>query len=99
MKQNFIFTIIKENENDDKEKDEINKDIFGDSSINLSNIFNENSINKIKLVYFIIYIVVILITVVEFVFNYRYINSNKGEFSFLDNSYKMLNKIIYEIFC
>ena len=99
MKQNFIFTIIKENGNDDKEKDEINKDIFGDSSINLSNIFNENSINKIKLVYFIIYIVVILITVVEFVFNYRYINSNKGEFSFLDNSYKMLNKIIYEIFC
>jgi len=99
MKQNFIFTIIKENGNEDKEKDEINKDIFGDSSINLSNIFNENSINKIKLVYFIIYIVVILITVVEFVFNYRYINSNKGEFSFLDNSYKMLNKIIYEIFC
>ena len=95
VKQNYISSIIKENGNEDKEKDEINKDIFGDSSINLSNIFNENSINKIKLVDFIIYIVVILITVVEFVFNYRYINSNKGEFSFLDNSYKMLNKIVY----
>ena len=95
VKQNFISSIVKENENENKEKDEINKDIFGDSSINLSNIFNENSINKIKLVDFIIYIVVILISCVEFIFNYKYISSNKGEFSYLDNSYKMLNNIVY----
>ena len=95
MKQNFISSIVKENENENKEKDEINKDIFGDSSINLSNIFNDNSINKIKLVDFFIYIVVILISGVEFFFNYKYISSNKGEFSYLDNSYRMLNNIVY----
>ena len=94
-KQKFISSIIKENENENKEKDEINKDLFGDSSINLSNIFNENSINKIKIVDFIIYVVVILISCVEFIFNYRYISNNKDEFSYLDNSYKMLNNIVY----
>jgi hypothetical protein len=95
VKQNFISSIIKESENENKEKDEINKDLFGDSSINLSNIFNENSINKIKLVDFIIYAVVILISCVEFIFNYRCISSNKDEFSYLDNSYKILNNIVY----
>ena len=95
VKQNFISSIVKENENENKEKDEINKDIFGDSSINLSNIFNDNSINKIKLVDFIIYVVVILISGIEFFFNYKYISNNKGEFSYLDNSYKMLNNIVY----
>ena len=94
-KKDFISSLVKQNEIDNKEKDEINKDLIGDSSITLSNIFNENSINNIKIVDFIIYIVIISISVAVFCFTYKFINNSKTKFLFLDNSYKILNNIAY----
>lgn len=95
-KENNISTISKENEIDNKEKNEINnEDLIGDSSITLSNIFNENSINNIKLAGYIIYILILLILIIDFSFTYRYILNNKNRIIYLDNFFKLINIIDY----
>ena len=95
IKFKFFASEAKQTEIKKKQKEEINLNLAGDSTITLSNIFNEKSINNIKLVNFVIYILVISILIIEFCLNYAYINLNKKNFLFLDNSYKILNNFIY----
>ena len=96
LKENNIPTMPKENEIDNKEKNEINNEEFiEDSSINLSNIFNENSINNIKFAGLIIYILILIILIIDFSFTYRYLTSNKNRILYLDNIFKIINIIDY----
>ena len=94
--ENNIPTMPKENEIDNKEKNEINnEDLIEDSSITLSNIFNENSINNIKLAGYIIYILILAILIIDFSFTYRYLRNNKNRIIYLDNFFKLINIIDY----
>ena len=96
LKENNISNLPKSNEIDKKEKKEINnEDLIGDSSIALSNIFNENSINNIKLAGYSIYFLILIILIIDFVFTYRYIINNKNRILYLDNFYKLINIIDY----
>ena len=96
MKSNFISSIVKHNIiNKNKEKDESNNENIGDYAITLANIFNENNINKIKIIDFIIYILVILILILDYYFTNSYIENNKNKFYYLDNSFKLLDNILY----
>jgi len=96
IKENNIPVLSKENEIDNKEKNEINnEDLLGDSSITLSNIFNENSINNIKLAGYIIYFLILFILIVDFIFTYNYIINNKNKIQYLDNFFKMINIVDY----
>ena len=96
IKNNFINATIKHDGiNKNKEKDDNNKDNIGDYAITLANIFNEDNINKIKLIDFIVYILIILNLILEFYFTNINIKNNKNNFYYLDNSYKLLNNIMY----
>ena len=96
LKTNIISSIINSNGiNNDKEKDGINKNLNCEYSITSTNIFNENNIKKIKLIDFLIYIIILLLLIFEFYFTNLIINKSKKKFFYLDNSYKILNNILY----
>ena len=95
IKSKFVSSIQNDNENNNKEKNEINKNLIGDSSVNLTNIFNERSIFHIKLVNSIIYVIIFLFFIIEFYISYIYINNTKKRFNYLDNSIKILVNLVY----
>ena len=78
-----------------KEKEDINKDLNSDYAITLSNIFNDKNIKLIKIIDLIIYLSILLIIHLEFFFTNARINTNKKYFIYLDNSYKIMLNILY----
>ena len=95
LKSNVISSVVNQTENNNKKIEEINKDFVGDNSFSLINIFNIRSITIVKLVDFFIYAFTIVITIIEFVLSYIFLNDNINRFYYLSNSYKLLNDIVY----
>ena len=90
----FFSSNQKQNDNN-KENAEINLGLVGDSSITFSNIFNQKSVFKIKIINLIVYISLISLFILDFCLIYFKINNNKKQFLYLDNSYKILNNLVY----
>ena len=76
LKSNVISSVVNQTENNNKKIEEINKDFVGDNSFSLINIFNIRSITIVKLVDFFIYAFTIVITIIEFVLSYIFLNYN-----------------------
>ena len=95
IKSNFISSLENDNENRNKDKNEINNNLIGDSSITISNIFNEKSIIHIKLINFIIYLFILLFIIADFILTNYYINLAKKKFNYLDNSHKIIVNLGY----
>ena len=75
--------------------EEINKDLFGDNSLSLKNIVNINSLTRIKILDFIIYIVTILLTIIEFIFSNQFYNDQRNRYKYYKYSYDLLNGVVY----
>ena len=92
---NYTTPVEKEEENINKEVEEINRDIIGNNSVSLMNIFNIRSIKLSKFIDFCVYAFIIILTVTEFVLTFLFFEDNKKRFYFLSNSYKLLADITY----
>jgi len=92
---NYSTPIEKEDENINKEVEEINRDIIGNNSVSLMNIFNVKSIKLSKFIDFCVYAFIIILTVIEFVLTLMFFEDNIKRFYFLSNSYKLLTDISY----
>ena len=97
IKNNSISSIIvKHNEtHTSNEKDEINKEIIGDYTLTLVNIFSKKNIKTLKLVDLCIFIIVISFIIIDFYFMKLYLSNYKTKFLNMDNSYKILSNILY----
>ena len=85
----------KTNENKNSDIDEINRDLFGDNSLSLKNIINVNSIMQIKILDFTIFVIVILLTIIEFIFVNNFYRDQKKRYTYFKYSYDLLNSIVY----
>ena len=85
----------KTNENKNSDIDEINRDLFGDNSLSLKNIINVNSIMQIKILDFTIFVIVILLTIIEFIFVNNFYHDQKKRYTYFKYSYDLLNSIVY----
>ena len=92
---NYDTPVKKEDENTNKEIEEINRDIIGNNSVSLMNIFNIKSIKLSKFIDFCFYTFVIILTVTEFALTCMFFEDNIKRFYFLSNSYKLLSDIAY----
>ena len=95
IKLNYDIPVEKEDENINKEVEEINRDIIGNNSISLINIFNVRSIKLSKFINFCFYAFIIILTVIEFVLTFMFFEDNMKRFYFLSNSYRLLSDISY----
>jgi len=95
VKLNYATPVEKEEENINKEVEEINRDIIGNNSVSLMNIFNIRSIKLSKFIDFCVYAFIIILTTTEFVLTFMFFLDNIKRFSFLSSSYKLLNDIVY----
>ena len=85
----------KMNENKNNDIEEINKDLFGDNTLSLKNIVNVNSLVQIKILGFIIFIIVVLLTIIEFIFANNFYHDQKKRYKYFKYSYDLLNSIVY----
>jgi len=92
---NYATPVEKEDENINKEVEEINRDIIGNNSVSLMNIFNVKSIKLSKIIDFGVYAFIIILTITEFVLTFMFFEDNIKRFHFLSNSYKLLSDIAY----
>ena len=92
---NFEPSNANNNEIYNKNNEEINKDIMGNSSASLINIFNVRSTKIIKYIDFFIYLFIILSLTIEIIFSYSFYGDNKLRFIYLSDCYKILSHICY----
>ena len=92
---NNINQEIKKNENKNDDIEEINKEILGDNSLSLKNIVNISSLTRIKYLDFLIFAIVIILTVVEFIITNNFLSDQKKRHTYFKYSYDLLNNIVY----
>ena len=92
---NDIHQDIKNDENTSDDIEKINKDLFGDNILSLKNIVNVDSISRVKILDFLIYIVIITLTIIEFVFRNEFYNDQKKRQEYFKYSYDLMNGIVY----
>ena len=92
---NIVNQETKKSSTKNEDLEEINKDLFGDNSLSLKNIVNINSLSRIKILAFIIYIVAILLTVIEFIFSNQFYNDQRKRYKYYKYSYDLLNGVVY----
>ena len=96
IKNRYISSVVKQNENNNQEREEeINRNFMDNHSFSLINIFNIKSIKLLKFFDFFIFIFTIVMIVIEFILNTLFFTDNVKRFSFLSNSYTLLNDLAY----
>ena len=95
IKTNNISSVKQDENNNNEREEEIKRNFIGDNSFSLINIFNIKSIKIIKYVDFFIYVFSIMIAIIEFILSYSFFMDNINRFSYLSNSYDLLNDIAY----
>ena len=95
LQLNYTSPVEKEDEDINKEVEEINRDIIGNNSVSLMNIFNIRSIKLSKFIDFCVYAFIITLTTIEFVLTFMFFEDNMKRFYYVSNSYKLLNDISY----
>ena len=76
-----------------KVDNDYNHEFSSDTSTSLSNIFNSKSVVCIKITSAILFLIVIIITSLEFIFTFLNIQNIKKEIDIMDKSYKLLINI------
>ena len=83
------------NSGEQKIDNDYNHEFSSDTSTSLANIFNSKSIVCIKITSAILFLIIILITSLEFVFTFLNIQNIKKQIQIMDKSYQLLNIIGY----
>ena len=73
----------------------MNKGLSSDSSSTLANIFKANTIRNIKILINFTFIATLVMIIAEFLLTYNHLNKLVLKFEFLQNSYKILNNMLY----
>ena len=92
---NNIHQESTKNENQNEDIEEINKDILGDNSLSLKTIVNISSLARIKFLDFLIFVIVIALTIVEFIITNDFLTDQKKRHVYFKYSYDLLNDIVY----
>ena len=92
---NLISSVSAHNEISEKNKEDMDRDLIGNESTSLMNIFNLRSTKKIKYFDFFIYIFIMSTSTIEFILSYIYLNNNIKKFEYLTKSYKIMSNICY----
>ena len=95
LKTPFTVPEIKANENNTKETEGTDKEISNNNSFSLINIFDVKSIKLIKYSDYCVYLLVSALAVFEFISNFLFLKSNNTRYSYLKNSYNLLNDLAY----
>ena len=86
----------KSDDNDnDKDNEKINKDLSGDHNLTIKNIINANNLVKLKVLDFLIFLFIILITIFEFLLTNNFLNEHKIRYSYYGYSYDILKSLVY----
>ena len=95
IKESFISSEAKQNENNSKELEELDKELSNDNSFSLINFLDVKSIKIIKYADFCVYLFISILTIFEFSFNFLFLSDTSTRYSYLNNSYKLLNDLAY----
>ena len=86
----------KSDDNDnDNDNEKINKDLSGDHNLTIKNIINANNLVKLKVLDFLIFLFIILITIFEFLLTNNFLNEHKIRYSYFGYSYDILKSLVY----
>ena len=77
------------------QNEEMNKGLSSDSSSTLANIFKANTINYIQILINFAFLGTFILILIEFLITYNHINKLKKKIEFSQNSYIILNNILY----
>ena len=77
------------------QNEEMNKGLSSDSSSTLANIFKANTINYIQILINFTFLGTFILILIEFLITYNHINKLKKKIEFLQNSYIILNNMLY----
>ena len=83
------------NEINEKSKEDMDRELIGNASTSLMNIFDARSTKKIKYFDFFIYIFIMSLSTIEFILSYIYLSNNIKKFDYLAKSYKIMSNICY----
>ena len=99
---NYLFSSNKKSSpleisehNTDSQKEEINKGLAPETSSSLSNIFKAHTINYIRILIGLGFLLTFLFLLIEFIITYNQMNKLKKKIYFLYNGYKTSNNILY----
>ena len=95
---NLMSSVSVHNEINEKNKEDMDRDLIGNASTSLMNIFDVKSAKKIKYFDFFIYIFIMSTSTIEFILSYIYLNNNIKKFDYLSKSYKIMSNICYTKF-
>ena len=82
-------------QNNTLQNEEINKGLSSDSSSTLANIFKSNTIKYIHILINLTFSGTFVLILIEFWITYKHINKLKKKIEFLQNSYLILNNMLY----
>ena len=95
LNNNLMSSVSFRNEINEKNKEDIERDLIGNASTSLMNIFDTKNTKKIRYFDFYIYIFVMSISTIEFILSYIYLSNNIKKFDYLAKSYKIMSNICY----
>ena len=95
LNNNLMSSVSFHNEINEKNKEDIERDLIGNASTSLMNIFDTKNTKKIRYFDFYIYIFVMSISTIEFILSYIYLSNNIKKFDYLAKSYKIMSNICY----
>ena len=92
---NIINEEVKKSEVKNEDIEGINKDLLGETSLSLKNIVNANSLSQIKLLDFLIYLCVMVLTIVEYLLANNFFRDQRSRYKYFKYSYDLLDGIVY----
>jgi len=94
LNSNLIPSVSVSNEINEN-KEDMERDLIGNASTSLMNIFDARSTKNIKYFDFFIYVFIMSTSTLEFILSYIYLNNNIQKFHYLSKSYKIMSNICY----
>ena len=94
LNSNLIPSVSVSNEINEN-KEDMERDLIGNASTSLMNIFDARSTKNIKYFDFFIYVFIMSTSTLEFILSYIYLKNNIQKFHYLSKSYKIMSNICY----
>ena len=95
LNNNLMSSVSFRNGINEKNKEDMERDLIGNVSTSLLNIFDTKNTKKIIYFDFFIYIFIMSILTIEFILSYIYLSKNIKKFEYLAKSYKIMSNICY----
>ena len=95
LNNNIMSSVSVSDEINENNKEDMDRDLIGNASTSLMNIFDAKSTKKIRYFDFFIYFFIMSTSTIEFILSYIYLNNNIKKFDYLSKSYKIMSNMCY----